>query len=213
MVHELPRIIVEHCEPVLSRWLWIEYKHTSEIVGKNNLLFTNVKDAREREALSGLGHVIEKSVTELSDLHSKIIVLDPKAQYVLTPYEAANFVLVIGGILGSSPPKGRTWKLITSRIPNVVSRNLGRIQLPIDVSAYVALKIASGVPLSDIKIRRGITIRVSKGHVIRLPFGYPVINGKVFISPELVEYLRHGIVKDEEYMFRTGKVKTIFDEH
>ncbi len=212
MVCASPKIIIEHCEPVLSRWLWIEYKHASEIAGKSNLLFSNIKDEKERRILSELGCVEGRSIVEMYDLHSKIIVLDPKAQQTLTPHEAANFILVVGGILGSSPPKRRTWKLITSKIPNVIARNLGRVQLPIDVSVYISLKIASGMLLSDIKIKRGINIRISRNHIVKLPFGYPVINGKVFISPELIKYLKRGIVKDEEYMFRTGKIRSILDE-
>jgi ribosome biogenesis SPOUT family RNA methylase Rps3 len=211
MKHIIPKIIIEHCEPVLSRWLWIEYKHTSEIVGKENLSFTNVKNEKERNILNTIGTVYEKSIIEMHELHPKIIILDPKASETLTQQEATSSILVIGGILGSSPPKRRTWKLITSKIPNVKARNLGRIQLPIDISAFISLKIASGIPLQNIKIKRGINIKISKNHIIRLPFGYPIINNKIFISPELIKYLKHDIVKDEEYMLKTGKPKSIFD--
>ncbi len=212
MKNDTPKIIIEHCEPVLSKWLWIEYKHSSEILGRENISFTNVKNEKERNILSTLGTVYEESIINMRELHPKIIILDPKASQTLTQHEAITSILVVGGILGSSPPKGRTWKLITSRIPNVKARNLGHIQLPIDVSVYVSLKIASGTPLHDIKIKRGINIKISKNHIIRLPFGYPIVNGKIFISPELVKYLKHDIVKDEEYMLKTGKPRSIIDE-
>ncbi len=36
------KFIIEHLEPELYPWCLIEYKHISKIVGKNNLIYTNI---------------------------------------------------------------------------------------------------------------------------------------------------------------------------
>jgi ribosome biogenesis SPOUT family RNA methylase Rps3 len=38
-----PLLVIEHCEPDVSKWLLLEYKHSVKIWGKNNTIFTNVK--------------------------------------------------------------------------------------------------------------------------------------------------------------------------
>ena len=39
------KFIIEHLEPEedISKWCFFEYEHISEIVGEDNLIFTNVK--------------------------------------------------------------------------------------------------------------------------------------------------------------------------
>ena len=37
------KFIIEHLEKKLFEWCLIEYEHISKIVGKNNLIITNVK--------------------------------------------------------------------------------------------------------------------------------------------------------------------------
>ena len=56
--------IIEHLEPELFEWCLIEYGHISEIVGKENLIFTNIKNKTDSSKLKKLGNVIEKSVSE-----------------------------------------------------------------------------------------------------------------------------------------------------
>ena len=36
------KFIIEHLEPELYDWCLIEYEHISKIVGKENLIFTNI---------------------------------------------------------------------------------------------------------------------------------------------------------------------------
>ena len=78
------KFVIEHLEPVLGRWAWIEYRHTSEIVGRENLIITNVKNAREAEKLRELAcEVYSQSISELSIPKEKLIVLDPKSNIPL----------------------------------------------------------------------------------------------------------------------------------
>ena len=60
----MPKFIIEHLEPRLWKWCLVEYRHISEIVGKRNLIFTNVKKLGEK--LKDLGKVESKSVKEMN---------------------------------------------------------------------------------------------------------------------------------------------------
>jgi len=210
--------VIEHLEPVLGRWTWIEYKHASEIVGKENLIITNVKNLREAEKLREIAcAVYNQSVSELSIPKEKLIVLDPKSDIPLHPEDIVDgSYIVIGGIMGDHPPKGRTRKLLTNRLLGVKTRNIGRKQFSIDGAAYVAKKVSEGVELSSIKVRRKLEIVVRRNdfyeHIVELPYAYPVDDkGKVVVSKELISYLRKGIEKDEEEILKTGHAKSIVD--
>ena len=72
-----PVFVLEHLEKKMYKWCLIEYKHISEIVGKENLWFTNVRS----KVLNGLGKAIKKSVSEL-DLNNACV-LDPEASKTL----------------------------------------------------------------------------------------------------------------------------------
>ena len=178
--------VIEHLEPRLSRWVLIEYEHASIIVGKENLAFTNV--VRGAKRLQKFGRVYEKSAVELFD-SEETIVLDPKADKLLDPsdFEEAKAV-VIGGILGDHPPRGRTFSLLTSKMKRAKPRSLGDCQFSIDGSIYMAFKVSQGLRLSDIPIARSLTLKCGLLE-IRLPFCYPLINGKPVISPKLLDYL------------------------
>ena len=197
-----PKIIIEHLEPKLSRWLYIEYRHVSTIVGKDGLVFTNVKDENAFKTLSSLGTVYKESIIELEDSFPDLIVLDPKALYPLKPHEIEeNTAIIIGGILGDHPPKGRTWRLLTSKLKKARPRNIGKYQFSIDGAAYIAIKVAEGLNLSGIPITVNLKIAIEEYpgiiHEIMLPYAYPLVNGKPLISKELLSYLRRGIVFDE----------------
>jgi ribosome biogenesis SPOUT family RNA methylase Rps3 len=198
------KFIIEVCEPFISNWLLLEIKHSSIIVGKDKLLITNVKE-NYVQYLSKYGNVSSSSIIDLKDLHDKIIILDPLADLTLTPEEASNHMLVIGGILGDNPPRGRTFKYITSKLPNCKARNLGKKQFSIDGAIYIAKLINEGKKLEEIPIMENLVIKVDEFHEIILPYVYPLVNNKPLISDELIEYLKYYIEEDEE-MLLSGKI-------
>jgi len=205
-------IVIEHMEPVLSKWMWIEYKHTSEMVGKDRLWITNVKDPDERALLRKIAkNVYEESVSELN-ISYDIIVLDPSASRTLEPEDLRDEVcVVIGGIMGDYPPKGRTREL-SSKLKRKKTRNRGPLQFPIDSAAYIALEIDRGKRLDDIPILDQLEIEVSEGHTIVLPYAYPLVNGRPLISEEEIKYLKSGIEEDEARAIKEGKVRSVAED-
>ena len=194
------KLAIEHLEPYLSRWLWLEYRHASKLA-RGKLEFTNVKREDHRRALSKLAPAHPESILELYPL-SRLVILDPLAPLQLAPEDLrGEVVVVVGGILGDHPPKGRTRKLLTSRAEGAMARSLGRHQFSIDGSVYVALKVAEGARLEEIPVKVGVTVRASS-ILIHLPYAYPLRKGRPVISRELVEYLRSSIVEDEERLLR-----------
>jgi len=198
------KFIIEVCEPFISNWLLLEIKHSSIIVGKDKLLITNIKE-NYVQYLSKYGKVSSSSIIDLKHFHDKIIILDPLADLTLTPEEASNHILVIGGILGDDPPRGRTFKYITSKLPNCKARNLGKKQFSIDGAIYVAKLINEGKKLEEIPTMENLVINVDEFHEIILPYVYPLVNNKPLISDELIEYLKYYIEEDEE-MLLSGKI-------
>ncbi|MGB9636178.1 MAG: hypothetical protein ACPL1Y_02875 [Thermoplasmata archaeon] len=182
--------IIENCEEKLSEWLYLEYLHALQI-WHGNVIFTNVQDKEMHEKLSSLCDVKREHVYELK--LENVIVLDPFADKTLVPEEMqnANFV-VIGGILGDREFTGKTEKLITKKTM-CIARNLGKIQLSIDIAAYVAYQILQGKHLAEIPLTSEVEIEHADGHITVLPYGYPVIDGKVLITPGLVEYLKRNL--------------------
>ena len=197
------KVIIEHCESILSKWLWFEYSNCSKIVGKNNLIFTNVREDEISNKLSRLGIVFNESIISLVNRGAfncnEIIILDLEATTPLSPLDfKGNTKVVIGGILGDHPPKGKTYKLITSRLPNCVWRNLGPYQFSIDGAAYVALQVSLGRSLDEIPIALGFKIKVNEFHEIYLPYAFPIVDDKPLVSQDLIEYLKSNeIVEDE----------------
>lgn len=184
------KFVIEHLEPEIGTWLSIEYMHASEIVGKNRLIFTNVKGEAEKAKLSSLGTVKEQSFAEIYS-PNEIIILDPKANSRLMPEDLAyKKAVVIGGILGDNPPRGRTKLLITSRLQGELARNIGKSQFAIDGAVYMAKLVSEGFRLEEIPVKRGLTIKLSEHHSIYLPYAYPLKDGKPLIHSALIEYLR-----------------------
>jgi ribosome biogenesis SPOUT family RNA methylase Rps3 len=179
--------VIEHLEPRLSKWVLIEYEHASMIVGRENLAFTNVK--RGFKTLQRFGRVHRESATEIFD-REDTVVLDPKAKELLEPsdFDYARTV-VVGGILGDHPPRGRTWSLITSKMKRARAKSLGNCQFSVDGAVYMAFKVASGVRLNEIPVAKSLTLKCGDLLEIHLPFCYPLVKGRPVISPKLVDYL------------------------
>jgi ribosome biogenesis SPOUT family RNA methylase Rps3 len=182
-----PLLVIEHCEPTLSEWLLLEYKHSAKL-WKGNLCFTRVVDSKTTKVLQNLGSVKkEKAKTVYSD--KKCIILDPQAKRSLTPKDCSNAdVLIVGGLLGYEKPKGRTKTLISAK-SGFQTRHLGKLQLSIDGAVFVMKAICLGLNLSDIEIAREIEIIHDSVHSTILPFGYPLVENKPVITPGLIEYL------------------------
>lgn len=198
-------LVIEHLEPVMTPWTYLEYKHAASMVA--NLVVTNVRNAKERRCLEPYVDVVEESVGELAS-GDEILVLDPKAEKPLQPQDFQNFrYIVIGGIMGEFPPKGRTKVLLTDRL-KAAARTLGPCQLSVDGAAYVAAKLEQGI--TDIVVAQGVVLR--SGHVeVHLPYCYPVDSGKVVFSPELASYIFSLLEDDEAYAAREGVPRSIAD--
>jgi ribosome biogenesis SPOUT family RNA methylase Rps3 len=182
----MPTYIIEHLEPKVWDWCIIEYKHISHMVGKENLLITNVK---QNNTLNAIATTKNESVTTLNLKNA--CVLDPDAKTTLTPEEAKQFdFFIFGGILGDDPPQKRTFPELTSKLPKATARNLGPHQMSTDTAVYVTLQIVKGKKLSDIKFQDSIEIKLAKNESTILPYQYVLINGKPMISEELVNYIK-----------------------
>jgi ribosome biogenesis SPOUT family RNA methylase Rps3 len=199
-------IIIEHLEPVLGKWIWLEYKHISNMVGYQNLLFANVRRRNEASKLRGIGRVTRKSTVILQKRQDQpMIVLDPQSPNPLSHSDFSDSTcLIIGGILGDHPAGGRTKLALTDRMPSIPSRNLGQYQFSVDGAVHMAMEIVSGKSIGDIPVKIGVEIKVNKRHSCYLPFAYPLVRGKPLLAPGLAKYLRQGVFTDEEILFKTG---------
>jgi len=181
--------VIEHLEHEIGRWLYFEYAHASRIVGKDKLVFTNIKNPEDAKILSNLGLVRRESFIDIFS-QDRIIILDPRAPQSLRPEDLRGIeAFIIGGILGDHPPKGRTRMLITSRAPSALSRNIGKGQFSIDGAVYIAKLVSEGVRLENIAVKRGLHIKINERAATYLPYMYPLKDGKPVISDELIRYL------------------------
>jgi ribosome biogenesis SPOUT family RNA methylase Rps3 len=178
------KYIIEHFGKAY-KWHLIEYEHISKLVGKENLIFTNTSS----KPLAAFGKVEKKSIAELD--FSGVCILDPASDKILTPEDCKRFkYLIFGGILGDYPPRERTNELLTSRMPNAETRNLGKEQMPTDNAVYAAKLIADGTKFEDINFIDTIEVGIEEGLSVELPFRYVNVNGKPLISKKLVEFLK-----------------------
>jgi len=184
---QYPRLIIEHCEPVLSEWLLLEYKHAAKI-WEETLLFTNVTDTRTAKLLQTLGEV-KKEHAKVLFAGRNCIVLDPQARRPLCPRDCSHAdAFIVGGLLGYEKPQGRTRTLISAS-SGFQTRHLGPLQLSIDGAVFVIHAITLGLNLKDIEIAKEIEIIHDPIHSTILPFGYPLIDDVPMITPGLVRYL------------------------
>lgn len=181
-------VVIEHLEPCINRWLLSEYEYAAKIY-KSRIMFTNVKKPSHREILSAYAEVREESVTDILKDNRKVVVLDPKADRVLEPEELAEAeYVIIGGIMGSHPPKGRTWLYISSKLPYAHVRNIGPLQYTIAGSIYVLKNIELGKRVKDLKFVQGLSItrRLAKGIELEilLPYAFPLDEHGNIVLPD-----------------------------
>ncbi len=202
MARTKPVIAIEHLEDYTSEWLLLEYKHASSLY--QPLVITNARCYYD--ILSKITKTYEKSILELEgELYtsqSKLIILDPLAPETLSHNDTKNAeIIVVGGILGDHPPRGRTYKLLSSRTTRALIRNLGSKQLSIDGAVYVASRIINGGDLKDIKFVDNPRIKTITPMgfelEIELPFTYPVVQGKPLFPRGFKELVSSRLLYEE----------------
>ncbi len=189
-----PIIVIEHLEPEIGLWLLLEYRHAGLIVGDRDMLwFTNIP-ARYKKILYKYGRVYDKSILELVP-QEKIVILDPQAEKSLTYDDLLSKYLVIGGILGDYPPRGRTRELLSSRAPRALKRNIGDGQYSIDGAVYYVVYLWKHSSMNGFKYVDGVKINTNEGHIF-LPFRYPIQDDKPLLAPGLKEYILSKRIPD-----------------
>lgn len=186
-MNKKPTYIIEHLEPELFEWCVIEYKHISELVGKENLWFTNIKHS-DRKKLGKFGKVFSESVRSMK--LENACVLDPEAEKTLLPSENF-FYYIFGGILGDYPPRKRTKEELTKFISNIKARNIGKEQMSTDNAVYTVKEIAEKHrKLGDLKFQEGASIEINRFENVDLPYRYNLVKGKPFMSRGITAYLK-----------------------
>jgi ribosome biogenesis SPOUT family RNA methylase Rps3 len=183
----MTKFIIEHLDPHLWKWCYVEYEHISEFVGKKNLIFTNIKKEKEKIKLSKLGKVYSKSIKEMN--LKNMCILDPSAKVTLNSKDKFDYIL-LGGILGDYPRKKRTKKELTDKIRGSPARNLDKYQMSTNTAAYVALKIINGTPLKNIKFRRKLKVKVNDFEEIELPFSFVEENGELILPKNYIKLIK-----------------------
>ncbi len=179
----MAKIIIEHLDPRLWKWSFLEYRHVSDVIGKNNLIFTNIRSVSSKDKLSFFGKIYKEKAEKLNLKNA--CVLDPGAKETLTPEDKFDY-LIVGGILGDFPPQKRTKKELTSRL-GFPSRNLGHSQMSTNTAAIVAWKIMHGTPLNRLEFKNKLVIKIGKYEEVILPYKYLSEGGKLVLPGGYVE--------------------------
>lgn len=192
--------IIEHLEPKLFDWCLFEYEHISQLVGKDNLWFTNIHK-NDLKKLEKFGRVFSEKFVEVIDKlginKKEICILDPESNKILESRECSERFryFLFGGILGDYPPKKRTKDELTKFIPNVEIRNIGKEQMSTDNAVYTVFQIANGKNFRDLKFQDGVSVKINEFESVDLPYRYnlTLVKGKknVYMSPKIVEYLKN----------------------
>lgn len=173
-------------------------------MARSRLVFTNGREYCGR--LSRIAPCYRESVVELEGVlyreRGRVIILDPSAEAMLSPEEAAEAeAIVVGGILGDHPPRRRTWEMLTRRARGMAARSLGGDQLSIDGAVYLALKALEGVHPSSVPLVRRPRLEVELDGLltveVELPFAYPLVGGRPLFAPGLEELLASGLGYEE----------------
>lgn len=182
------KYIIEHLDGRIYKWCHMEYEHISKTVGKENLMFTNVKGKKGQELLSKLGEVYSKSVTEL-DLKN-VCILDPAAKKTFISSDSKKFdYLIFGGILGDYPMRQRTKDELSDKMSGDI-RNIGEKQMSTNTAVYVVHKICNGNTLNDFEWQDDLIIKTGKDEEVILPYRYVKEDGKLIMPEHLIEHIK-----------------------
>lgn len=184
----MPKFVIEHLEEELYDWCFIEYKSMSEIVGKENLIITNIKNSKDLKKLSEFCEAKEESVLQLG--LNNACLLDMSAEKVLSPEDNFDY-LIFGGILGDDPPQERTVKFLASL--KAEKRHLGKKQMATDNAVLTAKMISVDKKhFEDINFIDNPSINMEDGLDLELPYRFVENNGKPYISKELLLHLKQS---------------------
>ena len=199
-----PLIVIENFEAKPSRWLIAEYTESYRVARDRgfSLLVAGISDPTLASLLEsrGIPYLRERGSTVCAS--SRTIVADLRAEKPLTSHEAMHSCcIVIGGILGDHPPRGRgLWLRLV--YPDAAYRNLGYNQFSIDGAVKVILELLGGKELGDVEICHPARIKLdslpSRPEII-LPYAYPLREGKPWIAPELRSLLERGLMWEEAF--------------
>jgi ribosome biogenesis SPOUT family RNA methylase Rps3 len=181
--------VIEHLEPKLWKWCKFEYENMSKIVGKTNLLFTNIK--RKNKFLESIGKVERGRIFELGLDQKRFCILDPEAKEILTPEDAKKFdYFIFGGILGDNPPRKRTGPELSVFMPNVEKRHIGNLQMSTD-NAVLTTKmiIVDGKRFEDINFVDSPELEMGKFRYLELPYRYVNVGTKENPKPQMSDKL------------------------
>ncbi|HIH39116.1 TPA: hypothetical protein HA219_00100 [Candidatus Woesearchaeota archaeon] len=179
------KFIIEHLEDEVWEWCILEYRHMSEFVGKENLIFTNIPK-KEAHKLEKFGKVHSESVLQLNFRNCCLLEMNTDKELVNSDKNKFDY-FIFGGILGDNPPKGRTKILHKLKCE---MRNLGSEQLSTDTAVLVTKMILDGKKLSEIEFKDTIELELKDGEDIILPYRYVIKNGKPVLPKGLFEMLR-----------------------
>ena len=182
----LMKVIIEHLDPKVFHWSLLEYKHISEVLGKENVTFTNIKTGREK--LEGLGEIKEESVRDMK--LEKVCILDPFAKECLSKDDSFD-CFVFGGVLGNEPMDRRTEKEISNFFPDAEKRHLGKKQMSTDTAVIVCKKIVDDkLSFDDLEFIDEPEIKLDEGFSDILPYRYLKVDGEIMLPDGLLEYLK-----------------------
>lgn len=197
-------MVVEHMEKTPTRWLIEEYLEVIKVAREAGLVpvFTGVTDPRLAPLLEKHGAEVRREPGWVEFNNPATIVLDLEADKPLEPWELEVVdAVVIGGIMGDHPPRGRT-RLISFKYTGAAKRNLGPHQFSVDGAARVVVELLKGKRLSDLKVKVGVGFTVNSvyGEIeVFLPFAYLVgSNGEPLLPEGVRRLLERGIMWDEQ---------------
>jgi len=181
------KFIIEHLDSDLYEWSLAEYEYVVEILGKENVLFTNVKDCSKLK----FAECEERSVKELK--LGRACVLDPEADKKLESSDKEQFeYFIFGGVLGNEPPEKRTETLLSKEL-KFEKRNLGKKQMSTDTAVIVAWKILNGKNFDELKFIDDPEIEVEENLNTMMPYRYlDDGTGKPLICRKVMELIKKG---------------------
>ncbi|KAI9298151.1 DUF431-domain-containing protein [Neoconidiobolus thromboides FSU 785] len=174
------KYIVEHMEEEVYEWCQLEYSHMSQVVGKDNLLFTKVPQEHIKDMPENVSKELcsQKDILDLGLPFDRICLLDQESDKVLAPEDVSEFDYVLfGGILGDEDTeaidcivKDRTIEL---RKLGFKSRNLGKEQMTTDHAVLTTkLILEDKIKFNDIQFADNPEIKFNKNESTIMPFRY-----------------------------------------